>query len=246
MNGVCNGAGWRTIKTEEDFEFLKTVKNEPKGNKHIPLQHHEAISIFNDRIAHANVKVKENVALLSPNQQKMIYMTKVGDQELPDLDFFLGFLSFNDKTRSVSVLSGTSVFVCSNLTFRADCEMKKQKHIAGVEDGTVSIFDAGIEDFWKYRENRLSEISRMKEVEVSRDMQGQILLDMLHSPILGRDPAMVASFNAQFEKPVHDEFIDRSLWHYQNAATEELKKVSYYNRLKTDKEVDRILLSYCK
>lgn len=244
MKGVINGAGWKDIKTAEDFDFLKTVVNESKGTRHKPLQHSEAIGIFNDRLVASNVVVKEQYGMLSPNQQKFIYMTKVGDQQFSDLDFFLGFLSFNDKSRAVTNLRGTNVFVCSNLTFSRESMGKKQKHLSHVSDGTASVFDSGIEDFWKYRDERIAQIDRMKEIEIDRNMQGDIILDMMHSNIFGRDPMLISAINKQFEKPIHDEFIDRSLWHFQNAATEEMKKIGFASRLKTDEELDRILNQY--
>ena len=84
----------------------------------------------------------------------------------------------------------------------------------------------------------------MKEIEIDRNMQGDIILNMMHSNIFGRDPMLISAINKQFEKPVHDEFIDRSLWHFQNAATEEMKKIGFASRLKTDEELDRILNQY--
>ena len=244
MNGLLNGAGWREIKTNEDFEFLNTIKNESKGNRHVPLQHGEAIRIFNDRLAAANVNIKEQHGLLSPNQQKFIFMTRVGDSNLPDLDFFLGFLSFNDKSRSLTNLRGTHVFCCSNGVISSESIGKKQKHLSHVNDGAVSVFDSGIEDFWQYRDNRLAMIEREKQIEVDDRMFADIILDMHKSKVFGKDPAFIGKVVNEFVAPVprHEEFGSKStLWGLENAMTEMYKSYNPISNIKQFEEFERII-----
>lgn len=242
--GTINGAGWTEMREEEEFKMLRDIHNEPQGSKHVPLQHWNGMDMFNDRIAAANIAVKSQIGLLSQNERKFIYMAEVSDTNLPDLSFMLGFISFNDRSRSVQAIATTMCFVCTNLTFHNLGDDLRQKHLSNVTDGTATIFDAGISKFNEFRDTRMAQINRMKQVEISREMQGNIILDMMHSDVFGKDPIFISNTNKQFEKPVHDEFLDRSVWHFQNAATEEMKKISCASRVKTDKELDRILAPY--
>lgn len=244
---VCNGAHWTELYSDAEFEALKEIKNESRGTKHVPLQHWDGMQIFRDRLGAANIEVKNQVGMLSPNHQKFIYLSEVTDMNLPDLNFMLGFISFNDKSRSVQTLMGTKVFCCSNgMVKQADGSLK-QKHLTHVVDGTAKIFDAGIEKFNEYRDVRLARINREKQIEVSDRMLADMVLEMHKSEVFGRDPGFIGRMVGEFTAPTprHEEFGSKStLWGWENAMTEQYKSVSPVNGMRMAEEFNRIIDPY--
>ena len=244
---TCNGAGWRELRTQDELELLKKVENESRGSKHVPLQHWDGVRMFQDRLEAANIAVKNQVGMLSPNQRKFIYLSEVTDMNLPDLNFMLGFISFNDKSRSVQTVMGTKVFCCSNGMIKQADGSLKQKHLSHVVDGTAQIFDAGISKFNEYRDERMARINREKQVEVDDRMLADIVLEMHRSDVFGNDPGFIGKIVDEFTAPVprHEEFGSKStLWGLENAMTEQYKSHSPISNMRMGDEFNRIVDPY--
>lgn len=244
---VCNGAGWKELRTQDELALLQKVSNESRGSRHVPLQHWDGVQMFQDRLDKADIAVKNQVGMLSPNERKFIYLAEVSDLELPDLSFMLGFISFNDKSRSVQVVMGTKVFCCSNgMVKQADGSLK-QKHLSHVVDGTAQIFDAGIAQFERYRDERMARIDREKQVEVNDRMLADVVLQMHKSRVFGSDPGFIGRVVDEFVAPVprHEEFGSKStLWGLENAMTEQYKTYSPIGGMQMAEEFNRIINPY--
>lgn len=243
---VMNGAGWRELHTPEEFALLKEINNESRGSKHVPMQHWDAINMFNDALASNNVVVKNDMGMLSQNLQKFVYTAEVTDSEQPDLSFFLGFLSFNDKTRALTTLCGRTVFCCSNGMIKLDQNAEKRKHLKGIESESQGIFSRAVDNFNRYRDEQMRRIGQMKQIEVDDRMLADIVLDMHKSNVFSHDPFFIGNVVKEFvaEVPRHVEFSNRSLWSCENALTEQYKKVSPIGQAKYAEAFNQIIDKY--
>lgn len=247
VKGVVNQAGWFELNTKSDFEELKKINNPSRGSKHVPIQHYDAVQLFGDRVSsNTNIKIDRQIGLLSPNTEKFLLMCEIKDDSIKDFSFILGFVSFNDKTRAISVISSTNAFVCSNLKITGIMS-EKQKHLNGVTDGTAKVFDLGIANFEQYRDKRVKQIERSKNVEVDDKILSDIVLQMHRSEIFGKNPMMISNILKEFTNdiPRHDEFGSRStLWSLENAMTEVSKNISPIRTIGYNQEFDRIVDKY--
>lgn len=244
---VINGAGWIELASSEEFASLKKIENRSKGPKHVPVQHWDMLQIFNDRLAEGNVNVDASVGMLSPNTEKFVYVADVGLKDHKDFTFQLGFISYNDKSKAMRVIAADRVFCCSNQMFRGLTD-EKQYHLKGASDAIVGKIDSGIEKFKLFRDERLAEIKGLKNFEINRDTLGTIVMDLYLNEEFGKNPMLIGSIVNEWvsqhsKDPRHEEFIDNTAWSLQNCATEQFKKISYNNRLRTDAEFSRILMN---
>lgn len=245
VKGVINGAGWVEIVTKDDFEELRKIENPSRGTKHVPIQHWNAVQLFGNRLADAGIKIDRQTGLISPNTEKFLFMADVSVKDFPDFNFQLGFINYNDRTRALSVVASEIVMVCSNQCFRYDNQNDKtlrRKHLAGsTDDAILETIDRGIEHFKLFRDRRVEEINRFKSVELDDKKLGNVLLNMHRSQVFGRNPGLISSIFNEFDNPRHEEFRDRTLWNFHNAATEQLKQINVCGRIKTDAELQRVL-----
>ena len=244
ISGVINGAGWEVLTTKDHFESLKDIHNDSKGTRHQPVQHWDCVNRFCDVIAKSGIGIRQYNGMLSPNKQKFIFTASMTDSRLPDMEFNIGFISFNDKSRALTCFSGTKVFCCSNEVIRCNGGVEKHKHLKNIDGKIEALFSSGIEDFWQYRDNRLAMIEREKQIEVDDRMFADIILDMHKSKVFGKDPAFIGKVVNEFVAPVprHEEFGSKStLWGLENAMTEMYKSYNPISNIKQFEEFERII-----
>ena len=132
----------------------------------------------------------------------------------------VGFRNSYDKSMSVGIAVGASVFVCDNLSLTGDIAIMR-KHTQNVwndlEELTITTL---------YR----SQHNFTKIVEDAQEMQGQHLSDNDAYRLLGLlygngiiTPRQIPIVKKEWLTPSHEEFEDRSTWSLYNAVTEALK-----------------------
>lgn len=242
---VVNGAHWAVLKDKQEFDSLGEIFNAPKGRIHAPIQHNDALRVFEDRLAQTGFSIGDRVGMLSPNTEKFVYVVDIKNEQADDFVFQLGFINYNNRAMSARIIASDKCFVCSNNTYRGLTE-ERQRHVGDSLTGFNSIIDSGIEKFKEYSEKRLAEINSFKNTEIDDAKLSKILLEMHRSPVFSKDPAMIGRIFTEFDQqhgddPRHEEFTDYSVWSFQNCATEQLKSVNPARRLVTDTAMLNIL-----
>ena len=137
-----------------------------------------------------------------------------------ELGLSIGFRNSYDKSLSVGIVTGSSVFVCDNLMLTGDLTVLR-KHTSNV----ISDIDAlALSTIYKSREafkQIQDDVEIMKEIPMSDDEAYRTL-----GLIYGRGiitPRQIPVVKNEWLKPSHDDFQDRSLWSFYNACTEALK-----------------------
>jgi hypothetical protein len=137
-----------------------------------------------------------------------------------ELGLSIGFRNSYDKSLSVGIVTGSSVFVCDNLMLTGDLTVLR-KHTSNV----INDIDAlALSTIYKSRAafTQIQEdVEIMKEIPMSDDEAYRTL-----GLIYGRGiitPRQIPVVKNEWLKPSHDDFQDRSLWSFYNACTEALK-----------------------
>ena len=137
-----------------------------------------------------------------------------------ELGLSIGFRNSYDKSLSVGIVTGSSVFVCDNLMLTGDLTVLR-KHTSNV----ISDIDAlALSTIYKSREafkQIQDDVEIMKEIPMSDDEAYRTL-----GLIYGRGiitPRQIPVVKNEWLEPSHDDFQDRSLWSFYNACTEALK-----------------------
>jgi hypothetical protein len=137
-----------------------------------------------------------------------------------ELGLSIGFRNSYDKSLSVGIVTGSSVFVCDNLMLTGDLTVLR-KHTSNV----INDIDAlALSTIYKSRaafKQIQEDVEIMKEIPMSDDEAYRTL-----GLIYGRGiitPRQIPVVKNEWLKPSHDDFQDRSLWSFYNACTEALK-----------------------
>ena len=140
----------------------------------------------------------------------------------------VGFRNSYDKSMSVGIAVGASVFVCDNLALTGEISIMR-KHTQNVwndlEELTITTLYRSQHNFHKI-------------VEDSQEMMAQHLCDddayRLTGLLYGHGiitPRQIPVVRKEWLSPSHDAFEDRNLWSFYNAVTEALKLNSPPNKI---------------
>ncbi len=132
----------------------------------------------------------------------------------------IGFRNSYDKSMSVGIAIGASVFVCDNLALTGEIAIAR-KHTSNVwqdlEELTITTIYRSQHNFHRI-------------VEDSQRMKGQHLGDddayRLTGLLYGHgiiSPRQIPVVKKEWLTPSHDDFDDRNVWSFYNAVTEALK-----------------------
>ncbi len=146
----------------------------------------------------------------------MTYRNGVSDS----MGLSIGFRNSYDKSMSVGIAIGASVFVCDNLCLTGDIAIMR-KHTQNIwsdlEELTITTIYRSQHNFHRI-------------VEDSEEMRGRYLGNddafRLLGLLYGNDvisPRQIPIVKNEWLKPSHDEFEDRNVWSLYNACTEAMK-----------------------
>ena len=132
----------------------------------------------------------------------------------------IGFRNSYDKSMSVGIAIGASVFVCDNLALTGEIAIAR-KHTSNVWQDLEALTITTI-----YR----SQHNFTRIVEDAQVMQGQHLSDNDAYRLIGLmygngiiSPRQIPVVKKEWLTPQHDAFEDRNTWSFYNAVTEALK-----------------------
>ncbi|MBT4131220.1 MAG: DUF932 domain-containing protein [Candidatus Marinimicrobia bacterium] len=132
----------------------------------------------------------------------------------------IGFRNSYDKSMSVGIAIGASVFVCDNLALTGEIAIAR-KHTSNVWNDLEELTITTI-----YR----SQHNFTRIVEDAQVMQGQHLSDNDAYRLLGLlygqgiiTPRQIPVVKKEWLTPSHEEFEDRNVWNFYQAVTEALK-----------------------
>ena len=132
----------------------------------------------------------------------------------------IGFRNSYDKSLSVGLAVGSTVFVCDNLCLSGEVNVLK-KHTLNV---VASIESLALSAIYKSRSafNQIQEDAEvMKGIPLSDDDAYRTIGLLYGNGIL--TPRQIPVVKNEWLKPSHDDFEGRNVWSFYNACTESLK-----------------------
>jgi len=151
------------------------------------------------------------------NQMFGVHTFRNGSAEM---GLCIGFRNSYDKSMSVGIAIGASVFVCDNLALTGDITVMR-KHTGNVlqdlEEMTITTIYRSKSNF-----HRIEQDAEMMGQQILNDDSAYRLLGFL----FGRGvltPRQLPVVKREWLSPVFDDFKPRNLWSFYNACTEALK-----------------------
>jgi hypothetical protein len=132
----------------------------------------------------------------------------------------IGFRNSYDKSMSVGIAIGASVFVCDNLALTGEIAIMR-KHTANVwndlEELTITTIYRSQHNFSKIVEDAETMAGRY----LSNDNAFRLLGLLYGNDVIS--PRQIPAVKREWLNPSHGEFEDRNVWSFYNACTEALK-----------------------
>lgn len=217
---VCNDRGWTNTT---NIDQLRSIQALSEGPRHRPMNHGEVVERFLSKADSAGVKIEGQTGLLSPDGKRYMYVADIAYDSLnSDFAFTVGFINFNDRTRSFTPIAGQRVFVCSNLTITGELEGSRTRHSTNV-DGRI---DNKIDDaFSKYDEMfriQMGNVDAMKAERLTDELVGKFMLEATRREVMGA--ANLRRVVQEIDKPTLNNVNDNSAWRLHNAASYVLRE----------------------
>lgn len=137
-----------------------------------------------------------------------------------DMGMSIGFRNSYDRSMSVGIAIGASVFVCDNLALTGEVTVMK-KHTLNVleelEEKIVTTIYRSKNNFT----NIVEDARKMGLTELDDDMAYRIMGLLYGHKIVS--PTQLSVMNREWAEPVHEEFQARNLWSLYNCANSALK-----------------------
>lgn len=212
---VLNDKNW--IKTVNRDQLLG-IAAVSQGPRHNPVNHGEMLDRFSERADHAGIQITAEKGLLSPNGQRFMYVADVAyDINDADYNFTVGFVNFNDRSRSFTGLAGQRVMVCSNECVTGILEESKTRHSTNVDNRLDAKMDSIFGQFKQVCDVQIGNVDRMKAAQLTDSLLGQFILNVTRSDFMGA--ANVRRVIEECDRPTLNNHDDNSMWRLHNAAT---------------------------
>lgn len=190
-------------------------------DSYIPVSHYHLadkfLTISRDLLTDY-VLVSEQYALARQGQQFFAILNFRRDHQ--EMGLSLAFRNSYDRTISIGLAIGASVFVCDNLALSGDIAIMK-KHTKNVWSALEDLAITTLYKAGKSYEKVLADSEKLKSLPVN-DRQAFEMMGYL----FGHDivsPRQLTVVRDSWLKPSHAEFQERNKWSLFNAVTEALK-----------------------
>jgi len=205
-----------------DLNDLRNIPLPPETRTYKPVSHYDlAVNLadISNGLLRGYELEKSQFGLARDGNQMfgmMIYRNGVSDS----MGLSIGFRNSYDKSMSVGIAIGASVFVCDNLCLTGDIAIMR-KHTQNIwsdlEELTITTIYRSQHNFHRIVED--SEVMRSRYL--ANDDAFKLLGLMYGNDII--TPRQIPVVKNEWLKPGHDEFSDRNVWSFYNAITEALK-----------------------
>lgn len=242
---VLNQKNWMEIT---DIESLREVNTKRLGPRHVPINHGEALDLFKNKLVDRDIKIKQENGMLSPDDYKYVYCVAVDTKGLTDgsYSFNLGFVNYNNKQKSLTVIAGEKVMVCSNECYTGQIQSSRRRHTENAMSDINERFDNGFEYFDRFVEQRSDVINTMKQREFADEQLGQVVLNYHRKSMIGN--THINRIIREYDNPTFDYATGGgTAWDFLNAVTHVLKNVTDpLARMNLQRDTDNYISQACE
>ena len=201
-----------------------------------PIPHVELVDMLDRVLNHFSMHIREEQFALRRDGSVLFGVLQLAWGETQDGVAALGLRTANNKTMSLQICAGLSVFVCDNMCFRGDMIALKRKHTARLnlkEELTGALIR-----FQDHFVRLTDEIKGLKERWIA-DMEAKALMHDVFTQ--GLMPVrLLPDVSNQYFEPTIEAFEARNAWSLHNAFTGAAKAMPMTTRIPAIQKVGRL------
>ena len=201
-----------------------------------PIPHFELVDMLDRTLNQFGMHVQSEKFAIRRDGSVLFGVFQLAYGETEDGIAALGLRTANNKTMSLQICAGLSVFVCDNMCFRGDMIALKRKHTARLnlkEELTGALIR-----FQDHFVRLTDEIKGLKERWIA-DMEAKALMHDVFAQ--GLMPIrLLPDVSNQYFEPTIEAFEARNAWSLHNAFTGAAKAMPMTTRLPAIQKVGRL------
>lgn len=208
-----------------------------------PIKHIELVDTITKSIGLMNMKIAGEQFAIRRDGEMLFGVMKIEHMVRKEFVLALGFRHANNKTMSIQMVAGASVFVCDNLCFRGDSIVLKQKHSTGFN--LIDQITHGMSRWQQHTEALVMEIEAMRQRGLAVNEAKALILDaFVQKEIM--PVRFLPDVVKQWNEPIHEDFAPRNLWSLHNAFTEVQKQMPVSTRFAASQDLGHLFTDYLK
>jgi len=201
-----------------------------------PIPHIELVESLEDALSANRIGIREEKFALRRDGSTLFGVLQLAYKDTPDGQAAMGIRTSNDKTMSIQICAGLSVFVCDNLVFRGDLIALNRKHTSGLD--LAEELQTAVRRFQEHFGCLADEIEMLKERRLA-DADAKVLIHDIFVP--GIFPLrFLPEVSSSYFHPAVDVWKDRTRWSLHNAFTLAAKQMPISTRMPAIQELGRV------
>ncbi len=201
-----------------------------------PVPHVELIDMLDTVLTQQSIHIRDERFALRRDGAVLFGVLQLAYGETGDGIAALGLRTGNNKTMSLQICAGLSVFVCDNLVFRGDMIALRRKHTSGLnlrEELTLAVI--------RFREHftcLTQEIAGLKTRSLA-DVEAKALIhDVFAQGVM--PVRFLPDVSKAYFEPIEPSFEARNAWSLHNALTGVAKEMPLSTRLTAIQDVGKL------
>src|SRR5713226_7189820 len=201
-----------------------------------PIPHIELVESL-ERVLHQNqITIQGEQFALRRDGSTLFGVLQLAYQNTPDGSAAIGIRTSNNKTMSIQLCAGLSVFVCDNLVFRGDLIALNRKHTSGLN--LRSELGNAVLRFQEHFGQLTGEIERLRSRELTDGEAKAVIHDVFVGGVL--PVRFLPQVSEMYFAPPFQEWAGRNAWSLHNAFTSAAKQMPMSTRLGATQELGRV------
>ncbi|NQU80558.1 MAG: DUF932 domain-containing protein [Bacteroidetes bacterium] len=205
-------------------DALDLVQLPDQTDSYVPVSHYElanSLTTIGQDILTDYALIGENYALARQGQQLFAVLKFKKDNA--DMALSVGFRNSYDRSMSIGICMGATVFVCDNLALSGDIAVMK-KHTKNVWASLEDLAIASLYRASKTFDQIINDSEAFKARQFNDDDAFKTLGLFFGKGILS--PRQLPVIKDKWLKPPHQEFQPRNAWSFYNSCTDAMKNVA--------------------
>lgn len=230
------------VVTREQLAHIELSPNNLPTATFRPIKHIELVDTITRACASLHLSIEEEKFAIRRDGEMLFGVMKLSHIVAKDFVTSLGFRHANNRTMSIQMVSGVSVFVCDNMSFRGDSIVLKQRHTHSFSL-TAQILE-GLHRWKQHSDVLVNEIGAMQRYQLGDNTAKAFILDAFCQGIMPL--RFMPDVAKEWHEPRHEDFAPRNLWSLTNAFTEVQKQMPISTRFAASQDLGRLCTALVK
>ncbi len=215
---------------------LQTLVTPARTRTWQPIPHIKLVETLERVLAENQIAIHKEQFALRRDGSALFGVFQLIYQNTEDGVAALGLRTSNNKTMSIQLCAGLSVFVCDNLAFRGDLIALNRKHTSGLNLRTE--LAGAVLRFQEHFGRLAGEIERLKTRELADEDAKTLMHDVFVQGIL--PVRFLRQVSETYFSPPFQEWAGRNAWSLHNALTAAARQMPMTTRLLATQELGRL------